>query len=534
METTAPAHPRAAATQTGIWARRPWLLPVLFGVIAVLWRIPFVVRYDLHFQTESGVRYLMAKRILLGEFPIYFWSSDYMGTLPQFVTAGFFRVFGSSIELACLVSALAYGAAVTFTVWYVQRWVGKPQAICGGVFAAVGVPYLIHYTVQPPGSGYDFLLLVPIAFLWLAAKVHETGWTPWRSVGSGLLIGHCWYYNKQSIVAIATVGLVFVATAQGRDRMRKLFSLRWGLTFAGALLLGVLPEVAYRLRHESRHALLGIASPTEMAQNLYWLVRVLPAYFDGDPLSRLPEGVHYLQYNPRVESLPHSLPDWIGIGCAVLVTAMVVRHAWISWKSKDIPVLMLALYPLVNGAAVMTSKFAVGEYYAPKRYLFQSAIFLLMWAGVVSWRFWSAGGWKRFAAVFLYLLIPMSAYHQLKGLSRADELRDYRALIQQLKERNYHYGVTWYTYAFAITGLSNEEIILSALDYNQHEPYDRVVRQENTLVLVYPSGLSNLPDQARFFDAQYRREGPPTFAGELAWVVFQKSGQAAAHPRESN
>src|SRR5882724_6127077 len=101
--------------------QRRWFLPLLAGLAALLWRLPFVFRYDLYFQTEGGVYYLMAKHFLKGEFPTYMWESDYNGTLPQAVVAAFFALFGSSIALASFVSTLAYAAAVAVGVAYLQR-----------------------------------------------------------------------------------------------------------------------------------------------------------------------------------------------------------------------------------------------------------------------------------------------------------------------------------------------------------------------------------------------------------------------------
>jgi hypothetical protein len=113
-------------------SKRPWFLGLLFGIAAALLRVPFIFRYDLYFQTEGGVHYLMAKRILNGEFPSYFWESDYAGTLPHFVTAALFAVFGPPIPLALLVSVLSYAGAAAFGVAYVKEGVGGSGGNCRG------------------------------------------------------------------------------------------------------------------------------------------------------------------------------------------------------------------------------------------------------------------------------------------------------------------------------------------------------------------------------------------------------------------
>src|SRR5580704_16538093 len=274
--------------------QRGWFLPLVAGMAALFLRVPFIFRYDLYFQTEGGVHYLMAKRILHGEFPTYFWESDYAGTLPHFVTAAFFAVFGASIPLASLVSVLAYAGAVALGVAYVKKVLGAREAIAAGIFAVVRVPYALKYTIVPPGSGYDFSLMFPFVFLWLATIVYQRGWNLWRCLLAGLLAGHCWYFGKQVLLSFATIGLVFIADKHGRKLLKDLVTSRWGLVFVASFVVGYLPEIIYKLSHVAKRQLLGLATPEQMWKSLYWFFRVFPAYFDGDPLARLPEGVHYL------------------------------------------------------------------------------------------------------------------------------------------------------------------------------------------------------------------------------------------------
>src|ERR1017187_3240324 len=107
-----------AENRSATLPKPPWSLGLLFGIAAALLRVPFIFRYDLYFQTEGGVHYLMAKRILNGEFPSSFWEPGYEGTLPHFVTAALFAVCGAPIPLALLVSVLSYAGAAAFGVAY--------------------------------------------------------------------------------------------------------------------------------------------------------------------------------------------------------------------------------------------------------------------------------------------------------------------------------------------------------------------------------------------------------------------------------
>jgi hypothetical protein len=472
--------------------QRRSLLPLLAGMATLLWKIPFVFRYDLYFQTEGGVYYLMAKHFLKGEFPTYMWESDYNGTLPQAVVAAFFALFGSSIALAAFVSALAYAAAVALGVAYVQRCFTTRAAIFAAIFAVVGVPF-----------------------------IYQRGWNFWRALLVGLLAGHCWYMSKQVLLSFATIGVVFFADVEGRKLLKELFTTRWLAVVAAAFVVGCLPEIVYKFSHAPKRDLLGIATPEQMWTSLYWLCRVLPAYFDGDPLARQPEGVHYLLHNSS-ENFPHSAVDFIGIFIAWTVVVYILRRCVTAWREHNVPVLMLAVYPIINMLAVIFSSVAAGEYYAPKRYLYTSGIFLLFWTGIKAYECWEK---RQFIlAGFLGLLLPISVIHQCQLLSMPDELRDYRTVVQQLRDNDLHYGVTFYSYAFALTGLSDENLIFGVLDYNQHESYEHIVAQQDTLALVYPTGRLTPPDHAAFYNKPFAREGDPHQVGELSWAVYKRAG----------
>ena len=515
--------PRDTTAPPPVW-KRTWFVAVLAGLTALIWRIPFILRYDLNFQTEYGECYLMAKNILKGDRPIYFWESSYAGTLPQFIAAGFFAIFGPSIELSTLVTVLAYAAAVALSVVYVRRFFGAGQALFAGAFACVGVPYLLHYCAEPAGGQYGFGMLMTAVFLALAVTVNRRGWTIGLAFAAGLLTGHCWYFNKQCAISIATIGLVFLLLPAGRARLKEFVSPRLIGVFVAAFLLGYWPELYFRFTQPpiaNPPKLLGLASPEEMLQNVYWLGRVFPAYFDGDPLSRLPEGVHYLRYNPRLDSLPQTAVDLLGIGIAWVLFLLLLRRGWRAWQDRNLPVLLIAVHPLVNMFLIVVSKVAVGEYYAPKRYLFNSGLLLLLWLGIEVWEAWQAR--RKPLALFLALLLPLSAVHQYQMLQLPDELKDYREVVRQIRSQGYHSGVTWYTYAFSLIALSDEDIAFSCLDYNDHAAYRRQVEGQDTLVLVHPANLPKLPAQVQFFGKIYRVEGPPNLVGELGWTLFRRS-----------
>ena len=68
--------------------------PLCATLLAVVLHLPFVVRYDLHFQPDFAISVLMSRAIVVeGDRPIFFWAQSYLGTYGCYLTALLFRLF---------------------------------------------------------------------------------------------------------------------------------------------------------------------------------------------------------------------------------------------------------------------------------------------------------------------------------------------------------------------------------------------------------------------------------------------------------
>src|SRR5437867_11346013 len=71
------------------------------GVVGLIFALGLLVRIahvlqlpEVHYD-EAGTG-LMARHVLRGDFPMFYWGEDYGGTLESFLTAVSFALFGSS------------------------------------------------------------------------------------------------------------------------------------------------------------------------------------------------------------------------------------------------------------------------------------------------------------------------------------------------------------------------------------------------------------------------------------------------------
>lgn len=85
-------------------------------LLAVVWKVLLLAMDALPFNADEAVVGLMARHILAGETPIFFYGQAYMGSLDAFLVAAGFAVFGAQVWVIRLVQILLYLGTIFTTV----------------------------------------------------------------------------------------------------------------------------------------------------------------------------------------------------------------------------------------------------------------------------------------------------------------------------------------------------------------------------------------------------------------------------------
>ena len=530
--------------------RQLWGWATAFGGLNILIHIPFLFRYDLYFQSGIAPGYLIPKRMLLGEFPIYTWGTDYTGMGPlEFLAAGLMAIFGPSIPLASFVSLLAWGAGVGLLVAFVGEFFGKGPMMASGAALAIGMPFYLTYNTQPNFSSYSMLPLVIGGFLWLTILILRRGPQSWLCALTALIMGWCWYANKHAVVVWLAAGVALLVMAPGREFLRAFVRTRMLWICVAAFLVGYSPEIFYKLGvipHEDRvsdaQGFFQLASPEQIAANWYMMFRCLPTYFNADPLSRAPCGVHYLNHMENWESFPLSPVDTVGLMAAAIVLGYGIKLLKQGYQEKNFPLFLLCMVAVVSVVAILLAEKSSASYYAIRRYLLPAGIIFLVWLGIRLSVAWSARQW--IVSGVLALCLATSAMHQYRLLQLPDELADYRRTAKEITDAGYESGITWYSYAHTLTALSDERVKFGILDFSQQSPYQQAATTAAVVAVVWPAvqpppfefaqklffgdvrfkqdGVQKLPENINLLGAPYQRVNEPRLVGELGWAAYRK------------
>ena len=165
---------------------------VLFGAAA--WKVIFLIWQRFPFNSDEAIVGLMARHILQGARPVFFYGQSYMGSLDAWLTAVAFSVFGQQVWVIRLVQTMLYLGIVASSVWIVWRISGSRRSmLVTGLLLAIPTVNVLVYTTVSLGGYNEALLfgnLILAACIEMNIQKRQTDRVPlWLFAGFGLSIG---------------------------------------------------------------------------------------------------------------------------------------------------------------------------------------------------------------------------------------------------------------------------------------------------------------------------------------------------------
>ena len=231
-------RPRGAASSAAIY------LPALALAALVRWYV--AARFYLAPNSDQAVVGLMARHILAGARPTFYWGQPYNGTLEAYLTALLFRLGyrgDGALHVAPILFSLLFVGA---TMCFCRRLYGDGAALLCGICLACGPAVLLRYSVWP---GYSYLQAMGLGTLALALLLplgEDGGW--WRTAPAGLALGLALWAQPLAVVYLPAAAILIAGPAWHAGQTRR-WAMIAGLCagLAGAVV-GLLPAILYNLR----------------------------------------------------------------------------------------------------------------------------------------------------------------------------------------------------------------------------------------------------------------------------------------------
>jgi hypothetical protein len=501
-----------------------WLMVGLIGALfaAILIKIWLGGTGITPFNSDEAIVALMARHILQGEIPIFFYGQAYMGSLDAFLVATGFLIFGQHVWVVRCIQVILYLGTLLTTVWIGKKAFGSWQVgILAAWFLAIpSVNVTLYTTVSLGGYGEMLLLgnliLLSGFFISDALNQGDLKGMIWPALLFGLLAGlGIWAFGLTLVYAVP-VGLYLGSKllASIRERLTDTSGRleRWKIpagVFASALaglIIGASPWWLYAVNHgfaqllgELRGSAIagveGLSWPGQVFQHLFNLFLLGTTVILG---LRPPWEIRWL----ALPLIPFVLLFWIAV--LVHVARRINRT-----ENLSLPFLMLAGVIITLVLGFLLTPFGAdpsGRYFLPL-----SVPLALFAAEMVDhlrdrWRKW-AFGLVGFILLFnllgtfqTALKYPPGLTTQIDPVAQVDHRYD-QVLIDFLNENGETRGYTNYWVSYPLAFHSNESLIfVSRLPYHQdfryterddrYPPYDEMVDQAPRVAYI----TTNHPD----------------------------------------
>lgn len=248
--------------------------------VALSWKLVWLSLNRISFNSDEAIVGLMAKHILGGEHPLFFYGQAYMGSLDAHLVAGGFLVFGVKVWVIRFIQVLLYLATI-FIVMKITEVLFQSEKITFAAGILLAVPTVnvhLYTTVSLGGYGEALLIGCAILLIWLNYRKDRENKpvTTKRMLTSFFLIGSLSgigvWANALSLVFTAPVLLMIIYDVIFRHKEKK--SLLIIPLLLISVLAGLLPYWIAILKSGFSvyfHEMLGSAIAVETGS---WLVIV--------------------------------------------------------------------------------------------------------------------------------------------------------------------------------------------------------------------------------------------------------------------
>jgi len=503
-----------------------WLLAAILAALGL--KAWLVFGGWVSFNSDEAVVALMARHILQGARPIFFYGQAYMGSLDAFLVAGGFALFGEQVWVIRLVQSLLY-AGFLLTIARLGKEIFDNWA--AGVLAAglLAIPTvnLTLYTTASLG-GYGEALLIGNLILLCVLQTRNSyraqdfpGPLRWWAL-YGLLSGLGLWALGLSLVYSLPAGAFLIALLWAyRRKGHPIAALRLALAFAAAAvggILGSLPWWIFAFGQSVRsltHELTGgaIAGVEGLPYGLQALQHILNLLLFGGSAAlgfRPPWDMRWL----GLPLLPFVLLFWM------VVLAYALRQIRRTpWESGSLLLAGVALTLVIGFVFTPFGADPSGRYFLPVAApltLFAASLILELYEKAGAWAFALAALvivyqlWGTLQSAFKY---PPGITTQFYSPTQIDRRFDPQ-LIDFLREHGETRGYSNYWVTYPLAFLSQEELIFTPrLPYHadfrytarddRYAPYGLLVEGADRVAYI----TTRHPELDAYLRVAFRRSG---------------------------
>lgn len=235
----------------------------VLGLVAAL-RWTLAVTVYLRPNSDQVMVGLMARRILAGDRPAFYWGQPYNGTLESYITAAVFRMAGESYQALHVAPVFFSVLFVAALMALAQHMYGRGTALATGIVLIPAPALLMEFSVWP---GYNYLQAMAFGTLALVLSLHAGAGQRFKLIpaAAGSLGLALWAQPLAVAYVPAAALLLFGPLWQAvRSSEMRLATVAAVVASAAAFLLGLGPAIVYNLDHRWATVFFLLGRPNNM------------------------------------------------------------------------------------------------------------------------------------------------------------------------------------------------------------------------------------------------------------------------------
>jgi len=495
------------------------------ALVAVGLKLSLLASGSVPFNADEAVVALMARHILQGERPVFFYGQAYMGSLDAYLVAGGFWLFGEKVWVLRGVQGALYLATLLSTAWLGKAAFGswKVGMIAAWLLAIPTVNLTLYTTATLGGYGEMLLVgnLILLAALRIANNIEadELNNRLWIWLAFGFLIGlGGWVFGMTLVYSVpACLFLIWrgmgsrtgTAMAERRSTRKFVQQIRipgiLTLTTAG-VVFGSAPwwiyarssglvELLKELGGGAIAGVEGLSWPWQVTQHLFNLLVFGSSVVFG---LRSPWEIRWLAWPLS----PIILAFWLGV--VFVATSSFLRSLFKRQEAHNTKGLIL----LMGVVITLVAGFLLTPFGADPsgRYFLPLGVIMALFAAqaVVLWRErWGRWSYGLVGLVLVFNLwgTVQTALDNPPGLTTQFDTQTWidhrydKALVDFLRSQGEQRGYSNYWVSYPLAFQSGEDLIFVPrlpyhLDFrytardDRYKPYDQLVDQAEHLAYI--------------------------------------------------
>ncbi len=195
-----------------------FLVPALIVLLSIGYKLFLLAFNAVPFNGDEAIVALMARHILHGERPVFFYGQAYLGATDAWLVAASFSIFGENVLAIRIVHILLFAGVVFTTYLLARRYLHSEWgARAAMLWLALPPTMLTLYTTATLGGYTETLLFGNILLLmadgqWLLAE----RWRAGRWLLLGIVAGFAFYTFPLILVYLVPIGLWLLYRLRGK------------------------------------------------------------------------------------------------------------------------------------------------------------------------------------------------------------------------------------------------------------------------------------------------------------------------------